>query len=110
MHYDAKVTVKTVWHSIVRWAIALCAWAVYIIVRLVYLIIGKTTKLMGDPRASTVYSIIILIVETAIGGVHFTGCMRFWKQEVKFTENKNPSTQGEQVRSQATASLHPNRK
>lgn len=91
--YHATVTVRTVWRKVGHWVLAFVAWAVYVGVRLAYLAKGKTAELMGSPRASSPYSIIILITEFLVGLINFAGSMTFRKQEVKFSRSEDPEEQ-----------------
>lgn len=84
-HYDAKVTVRIVWYRAGQWLLAFSSIFVYIAVRLAYLITGRSAKLNNDPRASTIYSIIVLIIESVLGLMSLSGSMLFWKQEVHFS-------------------------
>jgi hypothetical protein len=84
-HYNAKVTVRTVWHNIVQWLVAFGSWATYISVRVYYLATGRTAKVMGDPQACTGYSILVITVESVLGFMNLIANTRFTKQEVEFS-------------------------
>lgn len=92
-HYSVKVAVRTAWHRILQWLLAFSSLIVYLTVRVVYLVTGKTATLLNSPLPNIIYSVIILSTECVLGIVNLAGNLRFRKQEVRFSTSEDPSTQ-----------------
>jgi hypothetical protein len=84
-HYNTHVTVTTRYDHVFLWTMAVVIWAVYISVRLYYLLSGKTRTEFSAQNTSVPYSYVVLCGEFALGILGFYGQQTFWKQEVTFS-------------------------
>ena len=83
-HYNVDVNVHTRWDHVFLWFMAVIIWAVYIGIRLYYLVSGKTAAFAAQ-NTSVAYSYVVLMGEGALGLLGFYGQQNFWKQDVRFS-------------------------